>query len=469
MLYIFHPPSYLNERSYIFEVLFGEFLGLEYNTLIEERSDIRIILKEDSSQKEILVKDVLFKTSLDKWLTSASLPGRPLKVWDLSDSQVNTRVVLPRVPVIYGDLLSNNEFYRETESGVTLGIDIFGSAFFMLTRYEEMVEKERDTLERYPAKASVAYQEGFLNRPIVNEYLEILWWAVSKLWPGLQRKKRQFHACLSHDVDWPYCTRGISLPQVLKNAAGDLFKRKDLELSASRILSFFQVKQGNLNADIGNTFDFIMEVSENYGLKSHFNFITGHSGGAMDGNYSIQDPWIRGLLRNIHERGHDIGIHPSYNTFRDSVQTRREYEILRQATAEEGITQTTWGGRQHYLRWENPTTWQNWENAGISYDSTLTFADHAGFRCGTCFDYPTFNLKTRKPLKLREYPLIVMESTLIHYMNLSFEAMLKEITELRKICAFFDGNFVLLWHNSSLISARDKIQYHQVISEAING
>lgn len=75
---------------------------------------------------------------------------------------------------------------------VKLGLDIFGSAFFMLTRYEEVVKSVKDEHERFQARASLAYQEGFLERPIVNEYLEILWWSMKRLWPNLERKKESF-------------------------------------------------------------------------------------------------------------------------------------------------------------------------------------------------------------------------------------------------------------------------------------
>ena len=35
----------------------------------------------------------------------------------------------------------------------------------MLTRYEEIVKLDRDTFDRFPAWASLAYQEGFLDVP----------------------------------------------------------------------------------------------------------------------------------------------------------------------------------------------------------------------------------------------------------------------------------------------------------------
>ena len=78
--------------------------------------------------------------------------------------------------------MTQESYYAESDGGIQLGLDIFGSVFFMITRYEEVVKSDRDEYDRFPAAASLAYQEGFLDRPIVNEYLEILWTCMKRLW-----------------------------------------------------------------------------------------------------------------------------------------------------------------------------------------------------------------------------------------------------------------------------------------------
>ena len=49
----------------------------------------------------------------------------------------------------------------------------------MLTRYEELVVPDRGAHDRFPAAASVAVREGFLEIPIVDAYVELLWGALS--------------------------------------------------------------------------------------------------------------------------------------------------------------------------------------------------------------------------------------------------------------------------------------------------
>ena len=464
MLQISHPPTYRAERRYILDVLLKGFLGFEYQAREEARDDVRVSLQGDASGRELILADVLFQTPEDEWLALASLPSQPLDLWRVSEDSVDAKLVSSTVPIIYGARLPGGSYYEASGSKATLGVDVLGSAFYMLTRYEEVVKSDRDARERFPAEASLAYQEAFLDRPIVNEYLEVLWWALKRLWPGLRRKRQAFKVCLSHDVDRPRCTK--SLPRTLKGVVNDVMRRRYTVVAKRRIRSFARVRRGDPAADLCNTFDYILDLSEEYGLRSSFNFMTDRSAGIIDGNYSINEPWIRKLLRSISERGHEVGIHPSYNTFRSPELVRREFRILQEVAETEGIVQREWGGRQHYLRWEAPTTWQAWANSGLDYDATLSFADHIGFRCGFCHEYQVFNLRTSAVLKLREQPLIVMEASALRkrYMGLTFEQAQREIVELKERCKLFDGEFTLLWHNTGLVDEHERELYRSILA-----
>jgi hypothetical protein len=478
MIVLEHPPNYLPEREYIARVILGEFLGIEYHLLEANRHDWAIYI-QDFPDKVIYFDDILFRTPEGEWLQPESLPAIPgspggfrgspdsgqgsLRL--LAGSLGNRQESLDEVPVLYGKPLENGDYFAETPGALRFGLDLFGSAFFMLTRYEEMVSAARDAHERFPAAASFAFRAGLPDRPIVNEYLELLWCALQWLAPGLQRKPRPYRCLLTHDVDWLLSTDLGGTGRVLRAALGDMVKRKDVRLAIRRVQAHQQHRRGQFKPenDPYDTFDFLMTASEKRNLRSAFYFITDHTGGGIDGVYEMDDPQVRSLLKSIHARGHEIGLHPSYHTFRDPAQTKQEFERLLLVCEAEGIEQATWGGRQHYLRWENPTTWRNWERAGLDYDSTLGYADGVGFRCGTCYEYPVYDLLARRALALRERPLIVMEVALFDAMGLSDERALERIATLAQACRKYQGDFVLLWHNSQLGSQREKRLYREVL------
>jgi hypothetical protein len=134
--------------------------------------------------------------------------------------------------------------------------------------------------------------------------------------------------------------------------------------------------------------------------------------------------------------------------------------------AEEGIRSPVTGGRQHYLRWKNPETWNNWELSDLAYDSTLSFAERAGFRAGTCWPYPVLDLTTCKRLSLVERPLVAMEASLLGYQSMSLADAEAKIRALVDICRRYNGEFTLLWHNSTLTSKASRAAYARVIEYA---
>ena len=456
------PPSYPRERAYIIDVLFGAFLGLDYRIEIQDRANTEISLDD---AKRITLPDVLFQVPEENWLRPESLPVQPLPVWDAGSVAGSCAVTSAKIPIIYGYPPETSSVMPQgyEPGNVELPIDILGSAFFMLTRYEELVKPERDAYGRFPLKAALAFQEGFLGRPIVNEYLEILWCSMAGLWPGLRRKERMYRFFLSHDVDIPLISTKSTWMQSLKGCGGDIIKRGSLSLAGKRIFSRFERMYGSYDHDPFDTFDYIMDVSEKYGIQSAFNFICGVDDDVIKERYDIHSSWIRNLLSSIHARGHEIGLHPSLGTYRNGEKTRAEFSNLLSICNELKIHQDQWGGRQHRLQWENPTTWRIWDSLQLDYDSTLTFAEQPGFRCGVCYEYPVFDLVRRERLKIKERPLIVMEGSLFTYMKVDFQKATEIIRSLHQRCKAMKGDFVFLCHNSKLISYRQKRWYAELI------
>lgn len=72
------------------------------------------------------------------------------------------------------------------------------------------------------------------------------------------------------------------------------------------------------------------------------------------------------------------------------------------------------------MRWDVSITPLLWEEACLSYDSTLGFPDISGFRCGVCYEFPIFNILDRRVLNLYEVPLINMDGTIIAYEKMGF-------------------------------------------------
>lgn len=346
--------------------------------------------------------------------------------------------------------------------GWHIGYDILGLTYWMLTRQEEVGRTDLDSHGRFPAINSHAYRCDYLERPIVDEWLHLLGQVIAKTWPGMALTRHQFSMKVSHDVDAPSRYGFASAKGLLRAMAGDVLKRGDIKNALCAPWIRLNTRDGLHPGDPFNTFEWIMDLSDQHGLTSAFYFICGRTSG-MDADYEPEHPAIRALMRRIHERGHEIGLHPSYGTYQKPELIAQEAQRLRTVLAEENIQQNVLGGRMHYLRWEQPTTLRAWADAGMDYDSTLSYADRPGFRCGTCFEYPAFDPVAGEVLTLRVRPLVVMECSVIDacYSGLGTgNAALAKFMQLKMACRAVNGCFTVLWHNSRL-SVLSEFMFYQ--------
>lgn len=352
------------------------------------------------------------------------------------------------------------------DNGWHIGYDILGLAYWMLTRQEEIGCTDLDNHGRFPAIASHAYKHGYLERPIVDEWLHVLGQVIARTWPGIALTQHQFSMKVSHDVDHPSRYGFTSAKGLLRAMAGDVLKRGDIQNALRAPWIRLNTGDSLHPRDPFNSFEWIMDLSDQHGLTSAFYFICGRTS-SMDAAYEPEHPAIRALMRRIHERGHEIGLHPSYGTYQKPELIAQEARRLRAVLAEENIQQNMLGGRMHYLRWEQPTTLRAWADAGMDYDSTLSYADRPGFRCGTCFEYPAFDPEAGEQLPLRVRPLVAMECTVIDtsYLGLGAgDAASTKFIQLHHACSAVGGCFTLLWHNSRFDSLGTRRLYESLLT-----
>jgi len=468
MTLIVHAPhTHVAERRYALDVVLREWLGVGYDLAFHDRPGVTVQLKGDSQARELALPDVFFATPAEDWLTERSMPPVQLARVDpaprLGAYAGAGGPESAKLPVLFGDAVGEGHAWKRTDSGLVLAVDVFGSVFFLLTRYEEIVGHVRDRHDRFPASASIATREGFLHRPLADEYVDLLWLAMHTLWPSLSRRATAFRLRLTHDVDQPWAALGQGLGAVAHATGGDLLRRRDLGLAARRVRSLIDARSGRVDRDPFNTFADLMDISERHGLTSVFYFMAGNSPTDFDFRYRLSDPQLIDLLRSVHERGHEIGLHASYVSHRSPTRIRAEFDALQESCRVAGFDQATWGVRQHYLRLASPDTWRYQASAGLAHDSTLGFAEQIGFRAGTCREFPLYDAVRGCRLNLVERPLAAMDATLLEYMDLSFDEAAIRAKALVQTCRQHNGDAVVLFHNSTLAGRRSAARYRSLV------
>jgi len=466
------PETRVAERRYILDVVLEEWLGLPYALSFHREPVVWITRAGDPSGISLSMPDTLLSVADADWLTSRSLPSEPLR---------RTRVEAPELPgaprsparesqtphdlpVLFGDTEARTTWTAD-EKGLALNVDVLGTAFFFLTAYEDVVRSVRDAYGRFPASESLGVREGFIDRPVVDEAVDLLWMGIEAIWPDVVRRDDPFRLQLTHDVDQPWGVLGRTAPNVLRSIGADLAVRRDPALAGRRLLAVLDGGRGRVDRDPVNTFDFLMDVSEGHGLRSTFYFLAGNVPGEPDFRYRITDPPILDLIGRIRDRGHAIGLHGSHASHGSLERTAFELAALRQACDDLGFQQPSWGVRQHYLRLDAPRTWRIHEAAGLTHDSTFGYADRVGFRAGTARAFTVFDLLDRRALALRERPLIAMDVALFEGMRLGLDEGMARVRELVDRSRRHGGDTVLLFHNNWPIGSRRAERYRRLVSD----
>lgn len=411
---------------------------LPYRSLKEVNIDNDIIVSYGKTKPKDCFKNHIhiYESNFfgKNYLHVESLPIIPLKRYG-------------ELPIIYG----GNEIKKATiqKNGrkckiIETDIDIIASSFFMLTRYEEILIKERNKFDGFPAIASLAYKENFLDRPIVNEYIELLWSWIKSFKIHLKKKElwhgKRFAIALTHDVD--KVSRYSNGPPIF--SIGRALSQKNYKDANKFIIDYILTKIKIKKHDEYYNFESIMSLEKEHGFSSSFYFLPDNYSSVYRADYRIDSKIIKNAIRILEDKGFEVGYHAGFFTYNNEAIFNREKENL-----ENVVKNNIWGGRQHYLRWSTPITWRLWEKAGFDYDSTLGFSKLNGFRCGICHPFKPFDVLEERIIDIYELPLMVMDTTLFGSLQFSVQSAEKYIRLIMNKVQEYRGVLVLLFHNSS--------------------
>ena len=429
------PDDYSPEVDYTLNLIFSTYIGVSVKILWRSEGGQLVI---NRIGRGIVATPYCFRFSEVAAGIDYPYPRLPLDETDLVVSEQDSF----RLPILFGRKKT------EPQSQDYFSIDVVASVFFMVSRYEEIIVERPDKHERFLGRDSIAYKCGFLSVPIVDLYIAGLWRMLGG--DGVADIKRVSPSFLNFtcDVDIAYTHRGLpALKRMLKTVLMKLtIKEKikqirDIFLAALGFDAFDPYAAG---------IEEIASNLENCGERGRFYFIPETTSKSMDGVQTLGRRRVRGVANRLGERGHLVGVHPGYDTWRSMTKMRSAVRLWRHWMNCAGTEVVP--SRQHILRWDVSLTPGLIERAGVTEDSTLGYPDVPGFRCGTNKIFRIFDCRRRVVTNVTELPLLVMDVTLFEerYCGLCKEDALSVTYDLMKTVRLVGGPITLLWHNSNL-------------------
>ncbi len=331
-------------------------------------------------------------------------------------------------------------FHLPSVEDADLPFDIFAMTFYLLSRFEEYNKTvQKDEHQRFPANASLAFQEGFLGQPLVDQWAWRFYELLKSKFPDCLEQKPSYEFLPTIDVDfaWAYLHKGWA------RTTASFFKSL-LTLNWQSLTRQVKVILGQ-QKDPYDTFDFLLECYEKYNVRGLFFMLLGTYGTYDKNNPPDQAP-MQQLIKRL-ERSAGVGIHPSYKSNVGFSILEKEKRLL-----EETIGKSVNRSRQHFLKISLPETYQRLLASGIEKDYSMGYAASIGFRASTAYPFYWYDLEKETPTKLEIVPFAIMDVTLKNYLQLKPEEALNACAKIISQIRLTGGVFCLLWHNSSFSS-----------------
>ncbi len=330
----------------------------------------------------------------------------------------------------------NVKIFFQTNDDSALPFDMFAAIFYLISRYEEYLPFTADIHGRFEAKESLAWQNNFLQNPIIDQWIYAFADILKEKYPDLQFPGRKFKFISTIDIDnaYAFLFKGISktLGATLRS-----FINLDLEDNIRR----YRTLAGK--RDPYDTYDIFADIHQKYGIEPIWFFLVGNSG-KFDNNISVEKAAYQKLIKDLAQK-YDIGLHPSYKTAKKPYLLEEEINKLENIVGKK-ITKS----RQHYLKLHFNQTYHNLIKAGIKEDYTMGYATDIGFRAGTCTPFYYYDLEEETPTGLKVYPFQIMDITLNKYRGQNITEAISSVESLIEKIKKVDGTFISIWHNEAL-------------------
>lgn len=383
--------------------------------------------------KEQLGLDFTITNNIDE-VNSSNLTVVNYSKKIISNSNVN---IQPQDLLFEEDIKIQNFICEIKEEVVTFfktekddfGFDVFAAVFYLISRYEEYLPHEPDEYDRYDYKNSLAYKNNFIDKPVINIWIQWLGNKIKEVNPNLTFYIPPFKTIVSYDIDmaWSYKNKGI-----LRNFGGFISKPSLLRL---------KVLLG-INVDPFDSFDFLDSIHKTDKFDTIYFFLVAKRLSKYDKNISPNKKAMKNLIKKISTK-YNIGLHPSWNSNKNKHLLLKEKKKL-ESIANKNIINS----RQHYIKFNLPDTYRNLLKCGIHNDFSMGYGSINGFRASVASSFFWFDLKENKTTSLRVYPFCFMDATSHYSLHQTAKEGLKELLYYQKVCEKVNGIFIPIFHNN---------------------
>jgi hypothetical protein len=216
-----------------------------------------------------------------------------------------------------------------------------------------------------------------------------------------------------------------------------------------------------------DSYEWMERLHAQFKLQPIYFFLVAKETGKYDKNIDVANPEYQQLVQSLSSK-YAIGLHPSWASGDIPSLLTKEKATLEQIT-NRGITSS----RQHYIRFDLPSTYRRLLALGLTNDYSMGYGSINGFRASIAASYYWYDLKNEEKTKLLIHPFCFMDANSYYEQKLPPEAAFEELMQYYTIVKLVKGTMITIWHNNFLGTAEEfagwKQVYEKFVSSIVKG
>lgn len=333
-----------------------------------------------------------------------------------------------------------------------LPFDIFSASFYLLTRYEEYLPQVRDSLGRFLASESLAYQENFLHQPVVDIWAYKFKEKLVEAFPHLVFEPRTMtiHPLIEASVPYAYKNKGFY--RTLVGYGSDLFTAK-----FSRVLERTKVLLG-IKRDPKDGFKWLINIAKHSDFKMTFFFLLGDAMSFSDSVNTYRQKF-KLLLKYVADY-EEVGLIFSHEALSDMELLKNEKQRL------EEITNRSVTHSMNIASWlKLPDMYRNLIELEVENDYTMAFCDKAGFRAGTCTPFLFYDVDYEIKTPLVIHPLALTTQAVKQRYSSDLQQTIDRLfEEVQRV----NGHFIIQFSNTDFAQTPENQIWRKLLSEKLS-
>ncbi len=334
----------------------------------------------------------------------------------------------------------------------SIPFDIFAASFYLLSRYEEYLPHVKDEEGRFQASESLAFQEGFLEKPIIDIWARKFQQVLEDKFPKQKFPKRNFSTQTIIAVTEAYCYKKKGIVRVVLGLLLDLFRFKP-----KYVLHRLQVMT-KIKKDPYDIYSKVIRFLKKYDVPMKFMFQLSDFS-TYDRNINHNRLEFQSLIKSVADYA-EVGLQPGFYANQKFAVLKEEKKRLEQIIKRPVISAIN----NHY-NLLLPDTYNHMVELDFQDDFSMGYPEAVGLRAGTCTPFLFYDLNFEITTPLLIHPYAINSEA---FSKLKENEIEYKVLEIKRQISIVNGNLISVFTNkdfSEYANARRNFSILKILNE----